>query len=61
MKGNEPNYWRINDLNKINELGLYNDGNDLIEFKVGSRVGLTITLTKELEIWIGMYFLLQIY
>ena len=46
MKGNDPITGETTTLDKINGLALYNNGNEPIEFKVGSSVALTTTFTK---------------
>ena len=46
MKGNDPITGELTTLDKINGLALYNNGNDPIEFKVGSSVALTTTFNK---------------
>ena len=46
MKGNDPITGEPTTLDKINGLALYNNGNEPIEFKVGSSVALTTTFTK---------------
>ena len=46
MKGNDPITGEITTLEKINGLALYNNGNEPLEFKVGSNVALTTTFTK---------------
>jgi hypothetical protein len=46
MKGNDPITGETTSLNKINGIALYNNGNEPLEFKVGSTVALTTTFTK---------------
>ena len=46
MKGNDPITGELTTLEKINGLALYNNGNEPLEFKVGSSVALTTTFTK---------------
>ena len=46
MKGNDPITGEITTLDKINGLALYNNGNEPLEFKVGSSAALTTTFTK---------------
>ena len=46
MKGNDPITGEITTLDKINGLALYNNGNEPLEFKVGSSAALTTTFSK---------------
>jgi hypothetical protein len=46
MKGNDPITGELTQLEKINGLALYNNGNEPIEFKEGSSVALTATFTR---------------
>ena len=46
MKGNDPITGELTQLEKINGLALYNNGNEPIEFKDGSSVALTATFTR---------------
>ncbi|HKO40170.1 MAG TPA: hypothetical protein VJU85_02835, partial [Nitrososphaeraceae archaeon] len=46
MKGNDPITGELTQLEKINGLALYNNGNEPIEFNEGSSVALTATFTR---------------